>query len=94
MRVASSRLLPFVDLDQSIFRQRTVLEFFDSLARNFSTIDKQSTAGPLKQNPVVEPQILGAVSDDEWRGMCSALERPDWLDDERFCTPMGRVQNA
>ena len=36
----------------------------------------------------------GAVSDDEWRGMCAALERPDWLNDERFSTPMGRVQNA
>ena len=36
----------------------------------------------------------GAVSDDEWRGMCAALDRPDWLDDERFNTPLGRVQNA
>lgn len=33
----------------------------------------------------------GAVSDAEWRGMCTALERPEWLDDERFKTAAGRV---
>jgi len=36
----------------------------------------------------------GAVSDDEWRGMCSALQRPEWLDDERFKTAAGRVVHA
>jgi len=33
----------------------------------------------------------GAVSDAEWRGLCRALERPEWLDDERFRTAAGRV---
>ncbi len=33
----------------------------------------------------------GAVSDAEWLGMCVALERPDWLEDERFKTAAGRV---
>lgn len=33
----------------------------------------------------------GAVSDAEWLGMCTALERPQWLDDERFKTAAGRV---
>jgi crotonobetainyl-CoA:carnitine CoA-transferase CaiB-like acyl-CoA transferase len=33
----------------------------------------------------------GAVSDAEWLGMCTALERLDWLDDERFKTAAGRV---
>ncbi len=33
----------------------------------------------------------GAVSDAEWLGMCNALERPEWLDDERFKTAAGRV---
>jgi crotonobetainyl-CoA:carnitine CoA-transferase CaiB-like acyl-CoA transferase len=33
----------------------------------------------------------GAVSDAEWLGMCTALERPEWLDDERFKTAAGRV---
>lgn len=36
----------------------------------------------------------GAVSDSEWSGLCRALERPEWLEDERFTTPGGRVANA
>jgi crotonobetainyl-CoA:carnitine CoA-transferase CaiB-like acyl-CoA transferase len=36
----------------------------------------------------------GAVSDTEWRGLCRALERPDWLEDARFRTPAGRVKHA
>jgi crotonobetainyl-CoA:carnitine CoA-transferase CaiB-like acyl-CoA transferase len=36
----------------------------------------------------------GAVSDSEWQGLCRALERPEWLEDERFATPGGRVANA
>ena len=36
----------------------------------------------------------GAVSDAEWRGMCRALEHPEWLDDPRFATPTGRIVNV
>jgi crotonobetainyl-CoA:carnitine CoA-transferase CaiB-like acyl-CoA transferase len=36
----------------------------------------------------------GAISDSEWQGLCRALERPEWLNDERFNTPAGRVKNA
>jgi len=36
----------------------------------------------------------GAVSDAEWRGMCRALEREEWLEDERFNTAQGRVVNV
>ncbi|MGC6535579.1 MAG: CoA transferase, partial [Parvibaculales bacterium] len=36
----------------------------------------------------------GAVSDKEWAGMCRALKREDWLDDERFNTSAARVANA
>ncbi|MCZ6829810.1 MAG: CoA transferase [Gammaproteobacteria bacterium] len=35
----------------------------------------------------------GAVSDVEWEGMCRALDREEWLQDERFNTPAGRVRN-
>jgi crotonobetainyl-CoA:carnitine CoA-transferase CaiB-like acyl-CoA transferase len=35
----------------------------------------------------------GAVSNAEWEGMCKALDREDWLTDERFSTPAGRVRN-
>jgi crotonobetainyl-CoA:carnitine CoA-transferase CaiB-like acyl-CoA transferase len=36
----------------------------------------------------------GAVSDTEWRGLCRAVGRPDWLEDERFATAAGRVIHA
>ncbi|MDG2277151.1 MAG: CoA transferase [Pseudomonadales bacterium] len=36
----------------------------------------------------------GAVSDAEWRGMCKALDREEWLTDERFATPRARGMNA
>ena len=36
----------------------------------------------------------GAVSDSEWAGLCRALERPRWLEDDRFKTPAGRVKYA
>ena len=36
----------------------------------------------------------GAVSDAEWRGMCKALDREDWLTDERFATPQARSMNV
>ena len=35
-----------------------------------------------------------AVSDAEWGGMCRALNREDWLEDERFSTSAARVINA
>ena len=36
----------------------------------------------------------GAVSDAEWQGLCRALEREEWLGDERFKTAQGRVVNV
>ena len=36
----------------------------------------------------------GAVSDSEWAGLCRALEHPEWMEDERFKTPAGRVKFA
>jgi len=36
----------------------------------------------------------GAVSDAEWHGLARALEHPEWLEDERFKTPAGRVKHA
>ena len=35
-----------------------------------------------------------ANTDSEWRGMCRALEQPQWLGDERFKTPVDRIRNA
>jgi crotonobetainyl-CoA:carnitine CoA-transferase CaiB-like acyl-CoA transferase len=35
-----------------------------------------------------------ANTDSEWQGMCRALERQQWLSDERFKTPVDRIRNA
>ncbi|MBT4160145.1 MAG: CoA transferase, partial [Gammaproteobacteria bacterium] len=60
--------------------------------------EKHVRRGQLAQDLIFETKdgyiTCGAVTDSEWEGMCAALERPDWLDDERFNTPLGRVQNA
>ena len=54
--------------------------------------------GQLAQDLIFKTQdgyiTCGAVSDSEWQGMCDALEKPEWLDDERFNTARGRVVNA
>ncbi len=36
----------------------------------------------------------GAVSDSEWKGMCSALKMEDFIEDERFATSAARVINS
>ena len=36
----------------------------------------------------------GAMSNKEWAGMVRALDKPEWLEDERFRTPAGRMKHA
>lgn len=36
---------------------------------------------------------VAVMSDKEWRGLTEALEKPEWLDDERFKTPALRDRN-
>ena len=36
----------------------------------------------------------GAISDKEWRALCTAIERPEWIGDERFSTPAARMRNV
>ncbi len=36
----------------------------------------------------------GAVSDKEWHGMCRALDKPEWRDDERFATINARAMHV
>ncbi len=35
----------------------------------------------------------GAVSDREWRGLCRALRKPEWIEDPRFATTTARFRN-
>jgi crotonobetainyl-CoA:carnitine CoA-transferase CaiB-like acyl-CoA transferase len=37
---------------------------------------------------------VGTISDSEWRGFCTAAERPDLVDDPRFSTTGARAGNA
>ena len=54
--------------------------------------------GQLAQDLIFETRdgyiTCGAVSDSEWEGLCLALDRTEWMGDERFSTPFGRVKNA
>ena len=36
----------------------------------------------------------GAISNAEWRGMCNALGKPEWIDDPRFSTTAKRFRNV
>jgi crotonobetainyl-CoA:carnitine CoA-transferase CaiB-like acyl-CoA transferase len=36
---------------------------------------------------------VAVMSDKEWSGLCEALEKPEWLHDERFKTPALRDRN-
>ena len=36
---------------------------------------------------------LGAVSNKEWAGLCQAIGREEWIEDERFATPAARSAN-
>ena len=36
---------------------------------------------------------VAALTDRQWAGLARAVERPEWLDDERFKTPALRQQN-
>ncbi|MDE0062723.1 MAG: CaiB/BaiF CoA-transferase family protein [Gammaproteobacteria bacterium] len=36
----------------------------------------------------------GAVTDAEWRGMCNALDKREWIDDPRFKTTRMRMRNV
>jgi crotonobetainyl-CoA:carnitine CoA-transferase CaiB-like acyl-CoA transferase len=37
---------------------------------------------------------VGSVSNDEWKGLCGVLGKPEWVDDPRFRSPALRGVNA
>ena len=37
---------------------------------------------------------VSVMSNDQWEGLCRAVGRPEWLEDERFKTPAGRDKHA
>ena len=36
----------------------------------------------------------GAISDKEWQGLARAMDKPEWIEDERFATANARVVNG
>jgi crotonobetainyl-CoA:carnitine CoA-transferase CaiB-like acyl-CoA transferase len=67
-------------------------------AYTFAGPEKAITRPPNTRDLVFQTAdgyiTCGAVSDSEWEGLCRALDRPEWLDDDRFKTPAGRVRHA
>jgi len=67
-------------------------------AYTFAGPDKAITRPPNTRDLVFQTAdgyiTCGAVSDSEWEGLGRALERPEWLQDDRFKTPAGRVRYA
>ena len=67
-------------------------------ASTFAGPEKAITRPPNTRDLVFQTTdgyiTCGAVSDSEWDGLCHALERPEWLLDDRFKTPAGRVRFA
>jgi crotonobetainyl-CoA:carnitine CoA-transferase CaiB-like acyl-CoA transferase len=37
---------------------------------------------------------VSVMSDEQWEGLCRAVNRHEWLEDERFKTPAGRDEHA
>lgn len=60
--------------------------------------EQQGSRAQFAQDLIFETRdgyiTVGTVSDDEWRGLCHAIDRLDWLEDARFNTPSQRVKNA
>lgn len=68
------------------------------VALTFPGGEKSAARAQLSQDLIYQTKdgyiTVGAVSDDEWKGLCAALDQPQWLEDDRFNTPSGRVVNA
>ena len=60
--------------------------------------EQDTRVGQVAQDLVFKTQdgyiTAGAMSDNEWHGMCEVLERPDWIADPRFSTTAARFVNA
>jgi crotonobetainyl-CoA:carnitine CoA-transferase CaiB-like acyl-CoA transferase len=67
-------------------------------AYTFAGPEKAITRPPNTRDLVFQTAdgyiTCGAISDSEWEGLCRALERPQWLADDRFKTPAGRIRYA
>ena len=67
---------------------------------NFTLVEgsQEVRVGQLAQDLVFKTLdgyiTAGAMSDAEWRGLCTVLEQPAWIEDPRFRTTAARFANA
>ncbi|HUB48734.1 MAG TPA: CoA transferase [Acetobacteraceae bacterium] len=59
---------------------------------------RAKAAGPQRPDLIFRTAdgfiTAGSISNAEWRGLCTALGRPEWIDDPRFGSPAARSANA
>lgn len=64
----------------------------------YSVVGEEDQAVPTTPHDMIFPTkdgfiTIGAVSDSEWRGLCTAMQRLELIDDPRFKTPGARNIN-
>ncbi len=74
------------------------LTWAEGMAAGYTIIGNEDKVPPqLAPDLIFETSdgyiTAGAISNAEWQGMCKALNKEEWLADERFNTPAGRVKN-
>jgi crotonobetainyl-CoA:carnitine CoA-transferase CaiB-like acyl-CoA transferase len=65
----------------------------------YTVVGKETAAGPTARPDLIFQTLdgyitVGSLSDSEWRGLCSVIDRPEWIEDSRFRTPSARTMNA
>ena len=68
---------------------------------NYTLVDDRTSDNPegqIAQDLVFKTSdgfiTVGAMSDQEWAGLCEVLQKPEWLLDTRFVTTAARLKNA
>ncbi len=64
----------------------------------FSIVADDTQDAPGSAHDMIFPTsdgyiTCGAISNKEWAGLCEAINKPEWIEDERFATPAARSAN-